>query len=90
MVVMHRNVPEKAGHPTRITVQEQDIPALQKRGWFVAEPVKDTVTEPEKVEVKEEVKDEPVAADETVVTVEPEVAVEQKAEKKTSKNRREV
>lgn len=82
MVVMHRNVPEKAGHPTRITVQEQDIPALQKRGWFVVEPVKNTVTEPEKV--KEEVKDEPVAA------YEPEVAVEQKAEKKTSKNRREV
>jgi hypothetical protein len=84
MVVMHRNVPEKAGHPTRITVQEQDIPALQKRGWFVAEPVKNTVTEPAKVEVKEEVKEEPVVADE------PEVAVEQKAEKKTSKNRREV
>lgn len=84
MVVMHRNVPEKAGHPTRITVQEQDIPALQKRGWFVAEPVKNTVTEPAKVEVKEEVKEEPVVADE------PEVAVEQKTEKKRSQNRREV
>lgn len=84
MVVMQRSTPEKAGHPTRITVQEQDIPALQKRGWFVAEPVKNTVTEPARVEVKEEVKEEPVVADE------PEVAVGQKAEKKTSKNRREV
>lgn len=84
MVVMQRSTPEKAGHPTRITVQEQDIPALQKRGWFVAEPVKNIVTEPAKVEVKEEVKEEAVVADE------PEMAVEQKAEKKTSKNRREV
>ena len=84
MVVMQRNVPEKAGHPTKINVQEQDIPALQKRGWFVAESVKNTVTEPVKVEVKEEVKVEPVVADE------PEVVVEQKADKKANKNRREV
>lgn len=84
MVVMQRSTPEKAGHPTRITVQEQDIPALQKRGWFVAKPVKNTVTEPAKVEVKEEVKEESVVADE------PEMAVEQKTEKKRSQNRREV
>lgn len=35
MVVMQRSAPERPGHPVRITVQEQDVGQLQKRGWFV-------------------------------------------------------
>ena len=84
MVVMTRANPELNGRATKMEVQEADVPKMQKRGWMVAESVETPLNEPVKTEVIEEVKEEPVVADE------PEVAVEQKAEKKTSKNRREV
>lgn len=84
MVVMTRANPEVNGRATKMEVQEADVPKMQKRGWTVAESVKTPLNEPVKTEVVEEVKEEPV------VTDEPEVTVEQKAEKKTSKNRREV
>ncbi len=35
MVVMQRSTPERPGHPVRISVQEQDVGQLQRRGWFV-------------------------------------------------------
>lgn len=76
MVVMTRANPELNGRATKMEVQEADVPKMQKRGWMVAESVETPLNEPVKTEVIEEVKEEPVVADE------PEVAVEQQAEKK--------
>lgn len=66
MVIMRRDVPEKAGHPVEMSVQECDIDQLQKRGWYVVstktvapEPVAVT-HEPEKTETEKTESVEPV------------------------------
>lgn len=59
MVVMQRSAPERPGHPVRISVQEQDVGQLQKRGWFVVPPE----VKPEEGHPVEAVKDAPVEMD---------------------------